>query len=127
MITVTQLAAWLTGLGIETPVQPSFFLAPVPVRSVFVTLAGGQGTLNEREMDRVTFAALCRGLSHQYSDAEALAAQVDDAVLSVFCPTQIGGSFVNDIDRVGAPPRFQSWDKGGSTIFICTYQITHAR
>ena len=126
MITVADLSAWLVTLGITTPIADAAFVPPSPDRMVLIARAGGPGIVMERTFDRVAFAIRTRGLQRQYADAEGLAAQVDAAILGVVAPVYIGGIFVNDIDRLGAPPHFLQWDTAGRSNFIASYVIQHA-
>lgn len=134
MITTRQMAAWLTslvgppsqgGVAFEAKWQP--LDKPTPSRLAFLSLAGGPGTTNERVFDRITVTVLSRGEQRQFWDAEALAASIDDAILAVVPPVSIGGSFVNDVDRVGPPPRYTGEDESKRSLFTCTYVFAYAR
>lgn len=125
MLQVSDVLAWLPTLGITTPAENGYFIPPDPDRLILVTLAGGPGLLYERVYDRVAVAIRTRGLQRQPADAEALAAQVDDTILSVVAPTQVGTVHVNDIDRA-APPRFAGLDKAFRSQFTASYLLTAA-
>lgn len=136
MITALQMGAWLTSLvGLPPPNGSGVYFEskwqpldkPSPDRMAFLTLPGGPGTTNERVMDRITVTILCRGKQRAFWDAEALAASIDDAILAVVPPVTIGGSFVNDVDRLGAPPRYTGEDESKRSLFTCTYIFAHAR
>lgn len=126
MLAVADLTAWLPTLGIDTVCQDGYWIPPGPDRVVLVTLAGGPGMLYERAYDRQAVAVRCRGLQRQPADAEALAAQVDAAILAVVPPVQVGSGWVNDIDRV-SPPRFTGSDKAFRAEFTATYLLSVAR
>lgn len=126
MLAVADLIVWLPTLGITTLVQDGYYVPPGPDRLVLVTLAGGPGMLYERAYDRQAVAIRCRGLQRQPQDAEALAAQVDAAILGALPPVQVGAGHVNDIDRI-SPPRYAATDKAMRAEFTATYLMTVAR
>ena len=123
MLSVSDVIAWLPTLGITTPVQDSWWVPPDPDRLVMVTISGGPGPIYERLFDRTAVTVRCRGLQRQPSDTEALAAQVDEAVMGAVAPVMVGKTRVNDIDRA-APPRFAGLDKAFRAEFVAVYLLT---
>ena len=114
-----------TGVHFESKWRP--LDKPSPDRLAFLSMSGGPGTSNERVIDHITVTILARGAQRAIWDAEALAASIDDAILAVVPPVTIGGSFVNDIDRVGPPPRYTGEDESKRSLFTCIYIFAHAR
>lgn len=126
MLVLADVTTWLEALGITVPILDGAWIPPDPDRIVLVSLAGGPGMLYERAYDRQAVTLRTRGAQRVPSDAEALAAEVDDAVLSVIPPVAVGAGHVNDIDRV-SPPRFVAMDKAFRNEFSATYLFTVAR
>lgn len=130
MIPVSAIRQWLKTLGVTTPIADGYYIPPKPDQIVFITIAGGPGTINERVLDRLAFQVHCRGSQHRKLDvpdpAEALAAQVDSLILAVVAPVYIGGVFVNDVDRLGSPPRFSGRDLAFRSSFTASYILTYA-
>lgn len=126
MIVVADITAWLTSLGLTTPAVDGYWVPPDPDRLILIMLAGGPGLLYERAYDRQAVTLRSRGLQRQPADAEALATQVDDLILSAVPPVTVGSKHVNDIDRL-SPPRFASADKALRSEFTATYLLTFAR
>ena len=127
MLKVSDISAWLSALGVApAPVDSAFLIPPQPGRMIVLALAGGPGDTLERAFDRLALHVECFGLQRQYADGEALATQVDNAILGVTAPIRIGGTFVNDIDRIGAPPRFMGVDKSFRPAFGATYLLQYA-
>lgn len=126
MLVVSDVVTWLTSLGLTVPILDGYWVPPDPDRLILVTLAGGPGMLYERAYDRQAITLRTRGAQRQPADAEALASQLDTAILAVVPPTLVGTKHVNDIDRA-SPPRFALLDKAFRSEFAATYLVTYAR
>jgi hypothetical protein len=129
-ISLKGLGEWIESImpaGFDVPIVPGEFIPVVPGRLVILLPTGGPGDFMERAFDRTSFSVHTRGEQLEYASGEALAAQVDQAIMAVQ-PSQllIGGVYVNDISRLGGPPRFQGWDEAKRTNFIASYVVQHA-
>ncbi len=127
MLAVADIAALLVSLGVTVPVVDGYWMPPDPDRLVLVSFAGGKGLLYERAYDSQTVQLRCRGLQRQPADAALLAAQVDDAILSIVPPVDVGANHVNNVDRLGGPPRFQLADTGLRAEYVAQYMFDVAR
>ena len=119
MLRTSDVAPWLTGLsgwpstsGVVVPVLPASFLGVTgyPDRAVFLAPTGGPGELLERAFDEPSYQFRFRGEQGDpqtaYDDTEALAAQVDDLLLSLEGTHVVGAHTLGLITRVGGPPAF---------------------
>jgi len=128
VLPATDLAAFITGLGITTPIVAGPWVPDnLADRLIVLTVTGGPGSSLERLFDTHSFQARCRGTQRNPADAETLAAQVDDALLNVVLPTRVGGRHVPRIDRAGSPPNAFARDSAGRDSFVCSYLLTIAR
>jgi hypothetical protein len=130
---VADIVAWLADIGITTPAFDGLYLVPKPDQAVFITMTGGTGLTFERSYDVVSFQLRCRGNPSPANppaagaDAAAIASACDDAILAIVAPVQIGSAHVNDINRLGAPPRFALFDAAQRAEYVAAYTLSVAR
>ena len=128
MLRAADLAAFLAGLGITTPIVAGPWVPDnLADRLIVLTVTGGPGSSLERLFDTHAFQARCRGAQRNPQDAETLAGQVDDALLNATLPARVGGRHVPRIDRAGSPPAAFARDSAGRDSFVCSYLLTIAR
>lgn len=126
MIPVAAFDTWLHALGLDPTVQvygPDQLdgVDGLADRAVFVTPNGGPGLLLEQLFDVPTYQFLVRGEQGSYGDAEALARDIDNRVVTVALPTEIDGRRCIRVNRVGGPPAYLRRDKGRRSQFTCSY------
>lgn len=116
MILVGDLGTYLHAIGLD-PTVPVFPGALVDLnglsdRALFISPTGGPGLLLEGATDVIGFQFRTRGAqgdaASAYADAEGLAKQVDDLVVTAAYPTTIGGRTVIRLYRVGGGPAYLS-------------------
>lgn len=135
MLTVADIATWLTGLGLDptVPVVDGVYVPPVPNRIVLVQHAAGPGLMMEEIIDQVAIQIRSRGMPHPENpplasaDAQQLAGQVDDLILGTVPPVMAGATRIQARDRLGSGPRFQLFDTGFRAEWVCQYLLNVAR
>lgn len=125
-LTVESVGTWLASLGITVPVVDHYWVPPKPDELVMVAFSGGKGLLFERAYDDRYITLSSRGPSRQPAGGQALAEQVDEAILALDGPQTIGGVHVASIDRT-APPRAASTDKDYRVLYTAVYHLWVAR
>lgn len=126
MIPVAAFDTWLHSvLGLDSTVQvygpDKLDMDGLADRAVFITPNGGPGLLLEQLFDVPTYQFLVRGTQRSYDDAEALARDIDNRVVTTVLPTTIDSRRVIRVNRVGGPPAYLRRDKGGRSQFTCSY------
>jgi Bacteriophage minor capsid protein len=104
MLTVADITAFLVASGITALIESGYELVEQPDRVVFVTPNGGPGEKRERVFEDVTVQIRTRGAQNDPADAQALAAQVDGALMGPHYPITVGGHRVVSIVQAGGSP-----------------------
>lgn len=121
-LTYSRIEDWLTSRGVTTPMRPGPRGYDSPDKLVVVTLQPGAGTLMEDLFDVPAFQLRSRGSVENYADAETLAFELDDLVLSADLPATLEGCYVDAMGRTGgAPVALGPPDSGGRFEFVCSY------
>lgn len=127
MIRAADIAAFLASRGVAEKVEFGGGEVEMPDRVVFVNQTGGAGESKERAFERATVQVRCRGAQNDPADAEALADQVDRALMDVAYPVTIGGRHVTSIQWVGGPPALVGRDDARRSELAASYVVEIAR
>lgn len=99
-----------------------------PNRVISINLASGAGLTMDGLFDAVGFSITCRGGENNYSDAEAIAQEVDDIITGKYPDAQSMSFFLNDevyVDTFGrtggGPVQLPMTDDQSRFIFTCNY------
>lgn len=104
-------------------------LPDVPNRIISVVLVSGAGFSMDGLFDAVAFSVTCRGGENNYSDAEAIANEVDDILTGKFPGVKsmsffLGNLYVDVMSRTGGgPAQLPIADDQSRFIFTCNYYI----
>lgn len=126
VIRTADLATFLVARGITAPIIHEEYLPDLPDQVVRLLAVGGPGTAVERAFDRAAVQVLVRGNQLDMASAEALATQVDQALLGAPFPVRVGGRYVAKIDYLGSLPAHVGAD-GDRTVMACSYVLQIAR
>lgn len=131
MFTASQLGAWLLANGLPDDVAVSIDgeIPVEPDRIIVLTRNGGPGTAFERSFDLASVQIITRdGQGPASGDlTETLAQLVDDALMGVAGPVEIGGQRVISIDQQGGGPAFLDRDDARRVLYVCSYLFQVAR
>lgn len=123
--------SWTDPAGVVHPLQVFYDGTPwVEVQqdcAAILSLAGGGPTLYERTFDTPTVQVQVRGPQNDPATAEALAYELDQALLTPAGVFDVGPTRVIASDRFGGPPRLLLRDAARRSIFVATYIFTTAR
>lgn len=129
MISTKAVADWLTSqdLGMRMhwrpgPEQPEF---DVNNTSATVTRNGGQGLLAEGTEDDYTLLLLVRSGREQLDKLELAADKLDRVMLAVGSE-MIWGTYVQFVDRLGAPP-LPDYESPERVLMGAQYQVREGR
>jgi hypothetical protein len=129
MFTTRHLVEWLSN-NTNSGAKVYSETLPQTGRVIFVRLQGGPGYSLEGIKDTLTFSVECRGADRNFDDAEAIAWDVDRAVLlmGVSEPyTFDDGTLMYYIGRTGGPPsQLLVGDTAGRFAFTCNYYVSVA-
>lgn len=129
MISTADLAAWLAANGLPNDALVVFDgdIPEMPDRLVVLTRNGGTGTVRERTFDRGTIQVITRGGQRDAAGAEAFAELVDDLLMGIVGPVEIGAKRVIGVDQEGGPPAFLDRDDAERVLYVCSYLFEVAR
>lgn len=129
MISTKAVADWLTEQDFGVPMKwrpgPEQLEFDVANTSATVTRTGGEGLLAEGTEDDYTLLLLVRSGREKLSQLEAAADLIDKAMLAVG-NEMIWGTYVQFVDRVGAPP-LPDYDAPERVLFGAQYQVREGR
>ena len=127
MLTVDAVRSFLVASGITDLIVSGYDETESPDRVVFVTPNGGPGEKRERTFEDVTVQIRCRGAQADPADAQALAAQVDAAMMSPHYPVAVGGLRVVSIVQAGGSPAIVGRDDARRYECSATYVLDAER
>lgn len=119
---VRQLAVVPSKVVGQRPV-PVGEIPDAPDRVVALRISSGAPTAREFPYEAQVVQALTRGLQDDPADGEAVAAEVDNALMAVVPPLSLGARRVVSIDRSGGPPTFIDRDSSGRDTYSCNYVL----
>lgn len=122
MIALHDLALWLADQGITTPIYENDWQT-TPDRLVLLRQAPGGPPLYERTHDQAAILVWCRGDQADHASAEALAQDVDAALMGASYPFTIGARRVISVDYVSGPPAALAQDDARRSVFYCVYRL----
>lgn len=129
MISTKAIADWLNtkdlGLRMHWRPGPEQLEFDVNNTSATVTRTGGQGLLAEGTEDDYTFLFLVRSGREQLGKLEAAADVLDRALLAVG-NEMIWGTYVQFVDRLGAPP-LPDYESPERVLMGAQYQVREGR
>lgn len=129
MIITKAIADWLNtkdlGLRMNWRPGPEQLEFDVNNTSATVTRTGGQGLLAEGTEDDYTFLVLVRSGREQLGKLEAVADALDRALLAVG-NEMIWGTYVQFVDRLGAPP-LPDYESPERVLMGAQYQVREGR
>lgn len=127
MFTSRHLVDWLTQ---NTTSGAKVYNDTIPPtgRVIYVRLGAGSGYDLEGVQDTLSFTVECRGADRNFDDAEAVAWDVDRAILTLGAPYEFpDGTYMYFIGRSGGPPsQVPVADLAGRFVFTCNYYVTVA-
>lgn len=129
MIRTKLVADWLNGRDFGMPMNwrpgPEQLEFDVANTSATVTRVGGEGLLAEGTEDDYGFLLLIRSGREKLGALELVAEVLDRAMLAVGNEF-IWGSYVQFVDRIGAPP-LPDFDAPERVLFGAQYQVREGR
>jgi len=129
MISTKAVADWLNGqdLGMRMNWRPGPEQLEFDVNntSATVTRTGGQGLLAEGTEDDYTLLVLVRSGREQLNKLELVADKLDRALLAVG-NEMIWGTYVQFVDRLGAPP-LPDYESPERVLMGAQYQVREGR
>lgn len=129
MINTQQIADWLNdqdfGIRLKWRPGPEQLEFDANNTSATVTRTGGQGLLAQGTEDDHTLLVLVRSGREQLSKLELAADKIDRALLTVG-NEMIWGSYVQFVDRLGAPP-LPDFESPERVLMGAQYQVREGR
>lgn len=128
MITNDAMRSWLKAQVAQPNLEsfPGPELPNTPSKHFVLSWLAGTGLTVENMFDVRGFQLRVVGEQNDYASAEALAWQLDHAIVGAVYPVTIGGMRVLSIGRTGGGPEPMPEDDADRTPFVASYLFEEA-